>query len=145
MPWLGIDHLVNTIGDVQTEAAPDLLKQGLWELDNLYQAAASKRFSAPPHPLAPLIHAWFTRPVVVEGDPTAYGGGFLDSRFAVVRSNDKRASWPSLPFSLAAHFPRRKNAGAQMVLPGLERNGGRAVQLPLEVLALAQDGEGDRP
>ena len=142
--WGGINYVTDMVLDEQTEHDPDLMLQGFGDLDILYQAAAKERFTAPMHPLAPLIHAWFTRPVVVEGDPADYGGGMLDSRFAVVRSTDRRARWPSLPFSFAAHFLGRKNVRGQMVLPGFERNGGRAVQLPLEILALAQNGEGDR-
>ena len=106
------------------------------------QVAARKARAA--NPLAPLVRAWLNRPRLIEGDPTAYGGGFLDTRLAVVNSENRRAGWPSLPFSLAGHFPKGQDTTAQMVLPGLEAGGARPVQLPPELLALAQDGEGDR-
>ena len=106
------------------------------------RVAARKARAA--NPLAPLVRAWLNRPRLIEGDPTAYGGGFLDTRLAVVNSENRRAGWPSLPFSLAGHFPKGQDTTALMVLPGLEAGGARPVQLPPELLALAQDGEGDR-
>ena len=106
------------------------------------RVAARKARAA--NPLAPLVRAWLNRPRLIEGDPTAYGGGFLDTRLAVVNSENRRAGWPSLPFSLAGHFPKGQDTTALLVLPGLEAGGARPVQLPPELLALAQDGEGDR-